>query len=148
MKAVANDATASEEKEAEKEINDIYNRLRSGANFEEIAKRESDHISTAANGGVMDWFGADEITSSFSEAAFSLERVGDISQPVRTTNGWHIIKLLAKKNPPSYEESIKYLESQLKHSNITSNAKESLIKKLCPIYILQRLRTQAILPLA
>ena len=130
MKAVDKDATESEEKEAEKKINDIYNRLRSGANFEELARKESDHISTAANGGVMDWFGAGEITSSFSEAAFSLERVGDISHPIRTTNGWHIIKLLAKKNPPSFEESKKYLESQLKQSNITSKAKESLITKL------------------
>jgi peptidyl-prolyl cis-trans isomerase SurA len=90
----------------------------------------SDHKESAANGGEMNWFGAGEIISDFSEAAFSIKDTGEYTKPVRSVYGFHIIKLLDKKAPGSYEESKSFLESKLNQSNLISLGKKSFIDRL------------------
>ena len=83
--------------QAEEEINNIYKQIQAGQSFSELAKKYSDHKESAHNGGELNWFGAGEIISDFSEAAFSIADTGKYTKPVRTIYGWHIIKLLDKK---------------------------------------------------
>ena len=78
----------------------------------------------------MNWFGAGEIISDFSEAAFSIKDTGEFTKPVRSVYGFHIIKLLDKKAPGTYEESKSFLESKLNQSNLISLGKKSFIEKL------------------
>jgi peptidyl-prolyl cis-trans isomerase SurA len=115
---------------AEKEINSIYERLKKGEPFTKLASGNSDHKESAANGGEMNWFGAGEIISDFSEAAFSIRDTGEYTKPVRSVYGFHIIKLLDKKAPGSYEESRSFLESKLNQSNLISLGKKSFIDRL------------------
>ncbi len=115
---------------AEKEINNIYARLKNGEPFNKLASENSDHKESAANGGEMNWFGAGEIISDFAEAAFSLKDTGEYTKPVRSVYGFHIIKLLDKKAPGSYEESRSFLESKLNQSNLISLGKKSFIDRL------------------
>jgi parvulin-like peptidyl-prolyl isomerase len=75
--------------------NQIYEQVTSGASFEEVAKTSSTDASTAPTGGKLGWFTRAQMVDPFSEAAFSLEP-GQISQPVQTNYGWHIIKVLDK----------------------------------------------------
>jgi parvulin-like peptidyl-prolyl isomerase len=63
------------------------------ADFEAIAEQQSTDTSTAPNGGDLGWFTRGEMVKPFEDAAFSLQP-GEISQPVNTQFGWHIIKVL------------------------------------------------------
>jgi len=130
MKAVPPEASEAEIRQAEIEINDIYKKLQEGASFRELAKKYSDHKESAANGGEINWFGAGEIIPAFSEAAFSIADTGKYSKPVRTIYGWHIIKLLEKKAPGTFEETRSYLESKLNLSYLNSISKKAFVDKL------------------
>jgi len=130
MKAAPPGAGEETIRKAETEINDIYTRLRNGESFSKLASAYSDHKESAANGGDLNWFGAGEIISDFSEAAFAIKDTGDYTKPVRSVYGFHIIKLLGRKAPGTYEETKSYLESKLNQSNLISIGKKSFIDKL------------------
>lgn len=119
-----------EEKEAEEAINAIYKELLGGASFSKLAEKYSDHKQSAANGGKLDWFGTGEIITEFAEAAFALTDTGKYSRPIKSSYGWHIIKLLGKKTPASFEETRSYLESRINQSYLNSLSKKSLINTL------------------
>lgn len=130
MKAVSIGADEEMISKAENEINEIYSRLRNGASFKKLASEFSDHKASATNGGELNWFGSGEIVSDFSEAAFSLADTGEYTRPVRSVNGFHIIKLLDRRPPGSFEEMKSSLEAKLNKSDLIAKAKKSFIEKL------------------
>ncbi len=84
----------SEEQKAEKrhEIDSLYAVVAApGANFAEVARRESEDPGSARNGGELPWFGPGRMVPEFEKAAFELA-AGQISRPVATAYGYHIIK--------------------------------------------------------
>lgn len=87
----------------EKRIREIYKQLQEGKDFTKLAKEQSEDRGTAQNGGELPWFGTGQMIPEFQEAAFKLENPGDISEPVRSFYGWHIIKLLEKRGIPDFE---------------------------------------------
>jgi peptidyl-prolyl cis-trans isomerase C len=68
----------------------IKTELDSGKSFEEIARLKS-LCPSKKNGGGLGWFSHGQMVREFEKAAFSLKK-GQISQPVKTEFGWHIIK--------------------------------------------------------
>jgi peptidyl-prolyl cis-trans isomerase SurA len=130
MKNAPPGITESDAKKAEEEINSIYKQLLDGVPFSALAIKYSDHKESAAKGGVLDWFGTGEMMPSFSETAFSIADTGDFSKPVRTIYGWHIIKLLNRKPPGSFEETSSYLESRINKSYLNSLSKKTFVEKL------------------
>jgi peptidyl-prolyl cis-trans isomerase SurA len=130
MKAAPPGISDTAAKRAEKEIFEIYDQLIDGNSFSDLASSRSDHKESALSGGEMNWFGTGEITGDFSEAAFSIARPGDFTKPVRTVYGWHIIKLLEKKAPGSFEENRSFLEARLNQSYLNSLSKKALVDKL------------------
>jgi len=130
MKASPPGASEAESKKAEEDINSIYKQLQNGESFSELARKYSDHKESATKGGELNWFGTGEIISDFSEAALALKDTGTYTKPVRTIYGWHIIKLLEKKAPGTFEESKSYLESKINQSYLNSISKKSFVEKL------------------
>jgi len=65
--------------------------------FEELAKTNSVDTATAARGGDLGFFGQGRMVAPFEQAAFGLDKVGDISDVVKTPFGYHIIKLTDRK---------------------------------------------------
>jgi peptidyl-prolyl cis-trans isomerase SurA len=130
MKAAPPGTDEEESKKAEEDINKIYKMLQEGKPFRELAKEYSDHKESSSKGGELNWFGVGEIVSDFSEAAFSLKDTGTYTKPVRTLYGWHIIKLLEKKAPGTFEETRSYLESKINQSYLNSLSKKSFVEKL------------------
>jgi peptidyl-prolyl cis-trans isomerase SurA len=130
MKASPPGMSENTGKQAEEEINRIYQELLAGASFSELAKKYSDHKESAANGGKLNWFGTGEVISDFSEAAFNIPDTGKFTAPVRTPYAWHIIKLLDKRPPGSFEETRSYLESKINQSYLNSLSKKSFVDKL------------------
>jgi peptidyl-prolyl cis-trans isomerase SurA len=115
---------------AEDDINSIYQKLKSGESFSDLAKKYSDHKESAVKGGDLNWFGAGEMIPEFAEAAFSLTDTGTFSRPFRTVYGWHIVKLLNRKPPGSFEETSSYLESRINQSYLTSLSRKNFVEKL------------------
>jgi peptidyl-prolyl cis-trans isomerase D len=70
-----------------------------GQDFSTIAAQYSTDTATKNNGGDLGWFGKGKMVPEFEAAAFSL-RVGEISQPVKSQYGYHIIQVLAHENKP------------------------------------------------
>jgi len=81
----------------EEESRLVLDRLNAGEDFAVLAAELSLDSGSATNGGDLGWFGTGRMVAEFEEAAFALEE-GEISQPVKTTNGWHIIQLIGKGN--------------------------------------------------
>src|SRR6185369_2278237 len=69
--------------------------------FDELAKTNSVDTATAARGGDLGTFGQGRMVAEFERAAFSLENPGDMSPIVQTPFGYHIIKLIERKEGPS-----------------------------------------------
>ena len=143
MRSVPPNAPEQVAKAAEDTIKYIYKKLLEGASFSDLAMKYSDHKESAARGGELNWFGAGEIISEFAEAAFSLEKNGDFTPPVKTIYGWHIIKRLDKKDPPSYEEARSQLESKIDETWLNSLATRSMVNSLKQEYKF-RLNTTAL----
>ncbi len=137
MKSVTPGADDKETKNAEVEIFNIYKLLQQGTPFSELAKKYSDHKESSVKGGELDWFGAGEIITDFAEAAFALVDTGSYSKPIHTLYGWHIIKLLGKKPPGSFEESKSFIESKINQSYLNSLSRKSFVEKLKKEYNFQ-----------
>lgn len=77
------------------EANEILFDLKHGQNFDEVAKARS--LCPSKNkGGDLGWFGRNQMVKEFEEAAFSLP-VNELSKPVKTQFGYHIIKVIETK---------------------------------------------------
>ncbi|MBV8162776.1 MAG: peptidylprolyl isomerase [Candidatus Eremiobacteraeota bacterium] len=78
------------------EADSIEGQLKSGADFATLAKKDSTDPGSKASGGELGWFGPTQMVKPFSDVAFSLP-VGQISQPVQTPFGWHIIQVEGRR---------------------------------------------------
>lgn len=79
----------------EQEANSILFDLKRGASFEEMAKKHS-ICPSKSKGGDLGWFGKGQMVREFEKAAFELP-VGELSKPVKSQFGWHIIKVTEKQ---------------------------------------------------
>ena len=98
----------------EAEANAIKAQLDGGADFATLAKEKSIDPG-AANGGDLGFFGKGMMVAPFETAAFALTDVGQISAPVQSQFGWHIIRLEEKRQsaPPAFEQVAGQLQQQL-----------------------------------
>jgi len=124
FRAPAGDEKAS--KEAEDKIKAVIARLKKGEDFAKVASEVTEDPSGKANGGDLGYFSKDQMVPEFSEAAFKLEN-GQISDPVKTQFGWHVIKVEDKrvKAPPKFED----VKTQIENF-VVRKAQAELVTKL------------------
>lgn len=113
----------------EKTAQDIKAKLDKGEDFAKLAKEYSQDAGSAQNGGDLGWFGPGKMVKEFEDAAYALN-VGQVSQPVKTEYGYHIIKVTDKKKKPSYEQMKEEIEFEVKKNKIDSAKMESKVEKL------------------
>ncbi|MEI2664145.1 peptidylprolyl isomerase [Rossellomorea sp. LJF3] len=80
----------------EKTAQEVKKKLDNGGDFAELAKEYSTDTSNADSGGELGYFGKGEMVAEFDDKAFSMKK-GEISEPVKTEFGYHIIKVTGKK---------------------------------------------------
>lgn len=128
-------ADKNEQAAAKVRIDSVYKALQEGADFETLAKNVSQDPQSAVRGGALPWVGPNQTLKEFEDVAYSLE-VGQLSQPFLSTVGYHIVKLLGKKNLESYEElkpNIKrYLESQGVAEHLAARVLDTLAQQSMP----------------
>lgn len=99
---------------AQKKINEALSRIKSGElSFADAALKYSDDESTNTKGGELPMFGSGKMIDEFEDQAFALKNDGDMSEPFKTRFGWHIIKRLEYKAPPTFEEAKSDLKSRI-----------------------------------
>ncbi|MCC5926786.1 MAG: peptidylprolyl isomerase [Bacteroidetes bacterium] len=84
---------------------ELHNRLMDGASFEDLAKEIFKNPSLASSGGDLGFFSIDEMDLAFEDQAYAMN-VGEISQPVRTSTGFSIIKLTDRVTNPILTETM------------------------------------------
>jgi len=104
LKQFPQNATQEEQENSYKQILEIAEKIKHGEDFAELARKNSNDPGSARNGGMLNPFGVNRMVPEFEKAAFVLENSGDISEPIKTQFGWHIIKLIDKKPIAPFEE--------------------------------------------
>lgn len=89
-----------------KKMQDIRAKILAGGSFEELAKEFSEDKGSGARGGDLGFFGAGQMVKPFEDAVTALQKPGDVSEPVESPFGWHLIKLEERreKSTKSFEE--------------------------------------------
>ncbi|GAB4380799.1 MAG: peptidylprolyl isomerase [Salibacteraceae bacterium] len=116
--------------QAKARIDEIYTRLMNGESFEDLVKAYSDDKATAENGGQLPWFGTGRYAIEFEDAAFALENNGDISRPVKTAYGWHIIRRDDYRPIPSFENARGEIKRRIERDSRGLKGRKSLLNKL------------------
>lgn len=101
----------------EKTAKEVKAKLDKGEDFAKLAKQYSKDTGSAQKGGDLGWFGAGKMVPEFENAAYKLKK-NEISAPIKSQYGYHIIQLLDKKEKESYEKMKGKLEYDLKVSKI------------------------------
>ncbi len=130
MKRFPPQASAEDSIKTEKEIRKVYEKLKSGENWFSLATKESEDLSTKDNGGSLPWFGAGRLPASLETVAFELEEKGEISTPVESPYGWHILKLEDKRGVGSLESMEESLSRRVQRDQRSELKEVEVIKKL------------------
>ena len=97
-------------------------------NFAELARRESDDRGSSARGGDLGWFGKGMMVKPFEEAAFSM-KAGEISAPVRSQYGWHILYKEAERGIQPLDTMRAQIQRQVMRDERAKEADKSFIRK-------------------
>ncbi len=125
--------SASDSLAAKQKADEIYKKAKEGDRWEVLVNQFSDDVNSKGKSGELPWFSTGRMIPSFEDASFKLTNPGDISEPVLTPYGWHIIKLLEKKSLEPYSE----LESGIK-AKVAKDSRSELNKTV----LLQRLKKE------
>jgi peptidyl-prolyl cis-trans isomerase SurA len=111
-------------------VTEIYNKLKAGAKFEDLAQEFSDDKNSAKKGGELPWFSTGKMPAEFEKTAFALTNKGDYSSPMRTKYGWHIVKLLDKRGLASFEDMKGDLKAKVTKDSRSQAGRTALIAKV------------------
>ncbi|MBI4357340.1 MAG: SurA N-terminal domain-containing protein [Gammaproteobacteria bacterium] len=103
-------------------ITGIQKRLKQGESFEKLVYEFSEDAATKNKKGILGWFTEEELPPDLAKAAFKLKSPGELSEPVQTSHGVHILKLVDKKTTPapSFDSLAQRIKSQLEQEKRTA----------------------------
>ncbi len=116
--------------QARKKIAEIQEALKKGTSFESLVKQYSEDKFTKDKEGLLEPFGVGRMAPTFENAAFALKNVGDISEPVTTEYGIHIIKLVKKIPVQSFNELQDHITRRVENDSRALAAKEAYQEKV------------------
>ena len=107
---------------SEADATKVEDALKAGGNFAELAKQYSTDTSNKDQGGDLGWFPKGTMVTEFEDAAFKL-KVGEISQPVQTTYGYHIIQVLGHESRPLTDTQLEQAKQKVYSDWLTAEKK-------------------------
>jgi peptidyl-prolyl cis-trans isomerase SurA len=124
-------ASEAEQQKAKERIDSIYGALKAGADFETLAKSLSEDTGSARNGGMIGWFSKNQTVKEFEDAAFALQP-DEMSKPVLSPFGWHIILMKERKQFEPFDfhkdNILKYLEQRGARNSISERKIDEMVK--------------------
>lgn len=118
---------------AKKKADELEAKIKAGADFATLAKENSADPGSAAKGGDLGWFRHDQMVKVFADAAFALQP-GQVSEPVKSDFGYHIIKVIARrsdlpkdfeKNKQMYHEQVLQQKKSMAWRDYAANLKQT-----------------------
>ena len=123
------------QKAAETKINEVATRLASNEiSFNDAALKYSDDESTNTKGGELPMFGTGKMIEEFEDISFGLKSDGEVSKPFKTRYGWHIVKRLEYKAPPSYDEAKADLKAKISRDSRAEITRQKFLADLKASY--------------
>ena len=112
-------------------IDEIYAKILADNNqFAELAQQFSDDKGSASHNGELPPFSTGKMVPEFEEAAFALQNDGDISKPIKSEYGWHIIKRIELTPLESYENIYQTLKSKVSRDSRSNKTLEAVLSKI------------------
>jgi len=138
MKVFPQNASQQTKDSLKTALQGVYEKLLAGNDFKELAKTESEHIYSAAQGGELGWFGTNGSGAgeNFEKTAFAL-KIDEFSKPIESIYGYHIIKLLDKKELEPYENKKADIQKRLKSDARSQKAQQAFSNSLRKEYNLK-----------
>ena len=99
-----------DDNEAQRRLMALKERIADGDDFSALARAHSDDKGSALKGGLLDWVGPDDLVKPFQEAMDKLA-INEVSDPVQTQFGWHLIQVLERENKDNTSE---YQKNQIR----------------------------------
>jgi peptidyl-prolyl cis-trans isomerase SurA len=115
---------------AKKQVDSLYNVLKTTDVFEELATKFSMDNSTKSRGGIIGWVGINKFPADFEKAVFDLSKDGAISAPVQTSAGWHILKRIKAMKNPTYQEVKGELTNKIKQNERFKIVQDTLTERI------------------
>lgn len=135
MLLLPENASADQSAEVQRKIEEIHQKLSTGASsFEDMVLQFSQDKTTRNSQGRLPEFGMNDMVNTFEDAAYGLSNPGDVSKPVRTPYGWHIIKLIQKIPLKEFEEVKFELNNKVQRDYRAQLSKEEFLEKLSKEY--------------
>jgi peptidyl-prolyl cis-trans isomerase SurA len=128
--ALPKNATAVDSARKKEEIFDLYERIQNGENFEDLVKEYSDDRGSKDKGGMLPRFGSNRMVPEFIVAVESIKDSAGISEPVLTSFGWHILKLIDRERPGDYKVEVLDLKRRMTKDVRANKSRESVIKRV------------------
>ena len=122
-------APQADQDKARQRIDSIYGALKAGADFAELAKKVSDDAGTAANGGKLSWIGPNQVFKEFEDAAYALQ-TGEISEPVLSPIGYHIIKMVDRKQLEPFDSLKTTIVRSIEQQGIREHIAEQKLSQM------------------
>lgn len=122
---------AIEQKEIKNKIFEIHDQLLAGADWNEMCQKYSEDYRTKDHGGKLPFIGLRQINDqAFEDAAFGLTSPGDISDPVQSQYGWHVIRLEHKKALASFDTLKDELEQKVSKDQRSQISRRAVVTRL------------------
>jgi peptidyl-prolyl cis-trans isomerase SurA len=115
---------------AKQKIDAIYKRVQRNEDWNKLVMEFSEDANSTRNGGELPWFGTGRMIPSFEDAAFALNKEGEVAKPVLTPYGWHIIKLLDKRGLPPFEDLEQNLRNKIAKDSRSELNKLAFLKRI------------------
>ncbi|MFC3883806.1 peptidylprolyl isomerase [Bacillus songklensis] len=112
----------------EKTAKEVKAKLDKGEDFAKLAKEYSQDPGSAQKGGDLGYFGPGKMVPEFEKAAYKL-KVGEVSEPVKSSFGYHIIKVTDKKEVKPFKEMKGELEKEIKRSKLDPEKLQKAVEK-------------------
>jgi len=114
---------------AKARIDSIYAELTAGKDFAQLASEASDDRGTAARGGIIGWIGPHQLLKEIEDKAYTMT-TGEVAEPMLSTVGWHILKLMDQKPLEPYDTLAprirQFLEARGMRDRLATQAADSL----------------------
>lgn len=119
----------ADETRAKTRIDSIYAAIQAGTDFAEAARTCSEDQQTGARGGVIGWIGPNNLLKELEDRLYQME-VGEVSEPVKSTVGWHILRLEGKRPLEPYDTLAPRIRQHLEARGMKDRLAQTVIDSL------------------
>jgi peptidyl-prolyl cis-trans isomerase SurA len=115
--------------QTEELINELHQRLVNGADFYDLARTFSDDDNSAPSGGDLGWLNANQLPAVL-QAALDLLAVEELSQPIQSTNGWHLLQVVERRTKDVGQANLRFKAKQAINQSKFANELENWLRAI------------------